>query len=352
MRILFDIQRLYYLPQYDPVMRALKAHGVECIAIARDADDPGATICRDLLAEDFEIIAATTEDDAIEHARRLEHDWIIVGNDNPYQGRVRGRTALLYHGIGVKRIYYSPHLMNVDLRFVEGPYRKQALAKRFPDARLEAIGFPKLDPLLNGSAIGFNDTISRFPASRPTLLYTPTFFPSSIGYLPADFPAWFEDCNLVIKPHQLSLTHSSYRHQRERFRQWEKFPNVFVADAAYPSLVPFMADADLLISEASSALFEFAALDRPVVWCDFLKLRWSYRGPFRYRLRQRMDDEILRYADVGAHAASPRQLARQVREELDNPERFAAQRCRVTDELIGNTDGHAAERAADILMNT
>lgn len=347
MRIVFDVQRLYYLPQYEPVMRVLKERGAECIAVARDEGDPGGATCRRLLGNEFAVHHAEGENAAVEIVRNLQPDWTIVGNDNPYQGKVSGQTALLYHGIGVKQVYYSPHVMNVDLRFVEGPYREAALRKRFPDARLEPVGFPKLDPLFNNEV---HVPSMHFDAKRPTVLYAPTFFPSSIGRLPLDFPAHLDDCNIVIKPHQFSLTNRNYADQRRRFASWEKYPNVFLAGPEYPSLVPFMAAADLLVSEASSALFEFAALDKPVVWCDFLKLRWGYRGPFRYRLRRRMDPEIERYADVAAHAGSPADLYRKVREELREPQRFSESRRRITAELIGQTDGKAAERAAAVLL--
>lgn len=352
MRFVFDVQRLYYLPQYEPVMRALAARGAECVVIARDDDDPDGRICRETLGGDVAMHAVAGEQEAVALARQLEPDWIVLGNDNPYRGRVKARSALLYHGIGVKQVYYSPHLMNVDLRFVEGPYRERQLAAMYPDVRLAAVGFPKLDPLQNGSAPRFDLAAHGLDAGRPTLLYAPTFFPSSIGRLPETWPAALADCNLLIKPHQFSLAKRDYRDQQRRFARWAEYPNVFVADASWPSLVPFMSVADMLISEASSALFEFAALDRPVVWCDFLKLRWSYRGPFRFRLARRMDQGIREYAAVGVHAASPADLIEKIRGELDNPARCAAQRARITAELIGPTDGRAAERAAAVLLES
>lgn len=350
MRLVFDVQRLYYLPQYEPVMRALTARGAECIVIARDDGDPQGHRCRAALGEDFVVEHAGSESEAVALARRLAPDWVIVGNDNPYRGIVKARSALLYHGIGVKRVYYSAHLMNVDLRFVEGPYRARELAALFPDVQLEAVGFPKLDPLFNGTAPRFDLAAHGLDNARRSVLYAPTFFPSSIARMPLDWPAALADCNVIIKPHQFSLAKSDYRDQQQRFARWAQHANVFVADESFPSLVPFMAVADLLISEASSALFEFAALDRPIVWCDFLQLRWSYRGPFAFRLRQRMDQDIHAYAEVGAHAAAPAQLLQTVRAELAAPEMRADARARVTAALIGATDGNAAARAAAVLL--
>src|SRR3546814_4194307 len=89
-----------------------------------------------------------------------------------------------------------------------------------------------------------------------------------------------------------------------------------------------MGSADLMISEASSALFEFAALDKPIVWCDFLKLRWSYRGPLRFRYRRRMDTTIDTYRNVGVHVPKAGELSASIRAELQQPQRRASERRR------------------------
>ena len=80
-----------------------------------------------------------------------------------------------------------------------------------------------------------------------------------------------------------------------------------------------MAIADVLISDASSALFEFAALNKPVIWCDFLKLRWSYRGIFSFRFKKRMDQDYGEYAAVAVHARSFKNLQLLVEQQLANP---------------------------------
>jgi CDP-glycerol glycerophosphotransferase (TagB/SpsB family) len=112
-----------------------------------------------------------------------------------------------------------------------------------------------------------------------------------------------------------------------------------------------MRAADVLVSEASSAMFEFAALDRPIVWCDFVKLRWQHRGPLRFRFEARMDRSIERYADIGAHAATPGALAGVIRAELAAPARHAPKRRQYTAELIGPTDGRTGERIAAVMLD-
>ena len=98
-------------------------------------------------------------------------------------------------------------------------------------------------------------------------------------------------------------------------------------------------------------LFEFAVLDRPIVWCDFLWIHWTRKGLFGWRLKRRMDRSIHRYRDLAAHAPSYRDLRRIVDEELARPERFRDARRRAVEALVGPTDGRASERIADWLQN-
>src|SRR3546814_266210 len=152
--------------------------------------------------------------------------------------------------------------------------------------------------------------------------------------LPDDWPAQLTDLNLLIKPHFFTLTGEQYAAQRRKLDVWGRHANVHVADLAAYSLLPYMGSADLMISEASSALFEFAALDKPIVWCDFLKLRWSYRGPLRFRYRRRMDTTIDTYRNVGVHVPKAGELSASIRAELQQPQRRASERRRCTEQLI------------------
>ena len=344
-RILFDAQHLYYLPQFIPVYEALAARGASCgFVLHRQAQalDQLEQVLRE--APWPARLVAPEELPALYAAERP--DWIVFGNHCRFRGELPEgtRTALLYHGIGVKACYYEPRLAEMDLRFVEGPYRLRELQRRYPQARFADVGFPKLDPLLPAAP--------RPAGGRPVLLYAPTFYPSSIELMPEDWPEAFPDCDILLKPHFFSMTMPAYRRQRARLEALAaRYDHVSLAGAADYSLLPYMARADLLISEASSALFEFAALDRPVVWLDFFKLRWTYRGPLRFRFNRRMDRTILQYADVAAHVDSPKALARVVRGELERPERLAEARARTTVELIGPVDGQASRRIAELLLD-
>lgn len=168
----------------------------------------------------------------------------------------------------------------------------------YPNGNFIDTGYAKLDPILNKTIKGLDKQQLGLDENKLTLLYAPTFYPSSIECMNDDFPSQFSDYNIIIKPHFFSLAKSRYRKQKQKILNWQKYKNVYVANESEFNLTPFLAIADIMLSDASSAIFEFAALDKPVVWCDFYKLRWSYRGLFSYRFKARLDEDIKYFHEI------------------------------------------------------
>jgi len=350
MRVFFLVDYLYYLPQFLPVAWELRERGAEVILLLRGRETTW--------SESLEVIREGGHDvefseDPAGLLREQAPEWVVFGNgfDKLDQLAPTTRTATLYHGIGVKECYYSRSLCQTDVRFVEGPYRRLELEKRFPDARFEEVGFAKLDAFFSGDETPSLDIEELgLDAELPTILYAPTFYPSSIECMPPDLPQQLHGLNFLVKAHEFTWTKKRYAAQRKLLERWESQENVHLAPPVAGDIRPYMGVADLLISEASSVLFEFAALDRPIVWCDFLKLRWTSRGLLRHRFQERMDPQMSRWEGVAAHAETPGGLAAIVRAELDSPERFHRQRVEATEHLIGPTDGLCAKRIADVLL--
>ena len=351
--IAFDVGSFYYLPQYLPVLRELEARGLQPVCVFYNDAQIGELQREVVEREGLSVQWCDSREQGLDWYRQQRPSWVVYGNHHRgYTDLAEGsRSAMLYHGIGVKACYYDAELAQADVRFVEGPFRLAELQRRFPDARFVDTGFAKLDPLLgDGSAQGLNLAELGLDPARPTVLYAPTYYPSSIELLPMDWPQRLPGTNVLIKAHFFSMVGADYAAQRARLARWAKLPNVHVASTSEYNLLPFMASADVMVSEASSALFEFAALDKPVIWCDFYKLRWSYRGPLAFRHRRRMDKTIEAYRDVGVHVGDPGRLIDCINGELVAPGRLAAQRRRCTEQLIGRTDGAASRRIVDHLL--
>ncbi|MDX1455118.1 MAG: CDP-glycerol glycerophosphotransferase family protein [Gammaproteobacteria bacterium] len=353
MRVFFDVQHLYYLPQFLPVQAELARRGVETLFLFHEALDDAEALAAVLASQSLPHRVVDSKRSAIRIYQQERPDWIIFGNGCDYLASLpeETRTALIYHGIGVKECYYDAELMEMDIRFVEGEHRYRELKGRYPEAHMLDVGFAKLDPLLGTDYPGMDLARVGLDPGRKTILYAPTFYPSSIELQPADLPQQLSDCNLLIKPHHFTFTKRRYSHQLEKLQGWASNDNVWLAGLGDVSLLPMMGAADLLLSEASSALFEFAALDKPIVWCDFYWRRWSHRGPLRKRLDRRLDPTIHRYRDIARHAATPDEVVPAIRAELADTAGFEGKRRDYTNALIGPTDGKTARRIADALEN-
>lgn len=354
-RICFDLPHLYYLPQYQPVVRALRSQGVTCVYVAYrqielpDLDD-------ELTEQGARVHWVENVPGALAAYHEQQPDWVVFGNGFEALAQLprRTRSALVYHasGTGFKTASLHPAMAEMDVRFVSGPARLGVFREHFPGVELVEVGFAKLDPLFAGgdAAPRFDLRAAGLEPARPTILYAPTFYPSSIERLPRHWPDDFAHCNLLLKAHDFTWRKRRYAAQRRRLQQWRKHANVYVAEPREYSLLPFMGSADLLASDRSSAVFEFIALDKPALICDFVKLRWTYRGPFRARARKRLDPPVQRFEEIATHVARYADLAQAVRRELREPTARSAERRRHTDQHMGRCDGRAGERIAAYLL--
>lgn len=354
--IFFDLPHLYYLPQYTSTIEELQRRGVQCQAVIYRGSDTA----RKLKAvTDLGMTAETVDNE--EQAKQFyiekEPDWIVFGNDfsGTEQLPDKTKTALLFHGsdTSIKSATLSPGLGNFDVRFISGPGRIEIFRKHFPNVTLVEAGFAKLDPICTPAGIEknrLNLAELGLDPSKKTILYAPTFYPSSIENVPSDFPEQFSQYNILIKCHDFTLTKPRYAKQLQKLLHWQKATNVYLANPAEYTLVPFMGTADILVTDTSSAIFEFAALNKPVIICGFIKLRWTYRGPLRYRLRRRLDPSTQKYLGVAAHARRFQDLSKLLAEHLQNPKLLETERLRHSEEIMGKMDGKCSQRIVNYLL--
>lgn len=353
MQVYFDVQQLYYVPQYTPVQAALEQKGVACTYVFYE--DTALAAQQKKVADSLGCDVKWVSD--VQQAKSIyikdKPEWVVIGNyfEDLEQIHQHSRTALLSHGIGPKACYYTVSDSNPSVRFVEGPYRTQRLKELYPQSVFVDTGYAKLDPLVAGESNALSLSDLGLKQDRKTLLYAPTFYPSSIERLSWDFPTDFEEHNIILKPHYFSLANPSYKQQKKRLIHWSSYDNVYLAGIDDVNIVPFMGLADVLISDASSTLFEFAALDKPVVWCDFFKLRMGYRGIFKFRFQNRMDEDLYKYADIAVHAKNYKDLKEKVDTQILYPNEKQKERKRYAEALAGTVDGRVSQRIAEYMLN-
>jgi len=353
MNVFFDIQHLYYLPQYLPVKSALEERGVHCHFVLYNQKQLQEIL---ISCADKESLNYTCVEDSHE-ARTLylnkKPEWIIFGNafNDLAEINSTSKTALMQHGIGPKSCYYDVSKSEITYRFVEGQHRLKRLQSLFPEKVFIDTGYAKLDPLINQTLKHINLIELGLDPKKKTILYAPTFYPSSIECLPSNFPALVEQYNLIVKPHFFSLIKKKYKKQQKILKGWASYNNVYVSPIEESSIIPFMGIADLLFSDASSTLFEFTALNKPAIWCDFYKVRWTYRGIFKWRLNKRLDDDLKYFGKVACQTNNVTQLIHEISNQIQHPDLKEAERLEMTELLTGTVDGKCSERIANFITS-
>jgi hypothetical protein len=210
---------------------------------------------------------------------------------------------------------------------------------RSDQARL--VGYPKLDALASGR-IDRRPVIEhlRLRAGVPTALYAPTYSTASSLDLAGEAivsALSAAGVNVVIKLHDRSLDpdprYTGGIDWRTRMRALERAGQIaYVEDA---DLSPYLAAADLMVTDHSSAGFEFLAVDRPLVVFDAPGLGAAARiNPEKVALL-RSAATVVR--NVG-------ELVSAVRTELASPDRMSPQRRQVASDMFFDA-GRATARA-------
>ncbi len=351
MFVCFDVQHIYYIPQYLPVIKKLTGKGHKCeLVFYKSQDAKLISICNEFIKKnDISAVWLDETSEAFAYYQQLSADWIIFGNSFEYSDSLTNKTALMQHGIGPKQCYYDVSNSGMTVRFVEGEHRLKRLQQLYPNGNFIDTGYAKLDPIFNNSVEKLLLIDLGLDPQKPTLLYAPTFYPSSIECMSDKFADDFANYNIIIKPHFFTLTKSRYKKQQAKLACWAQSENVYVADENQFDLTPFLAIADIMLSDASSAIFEFAALDKPVVWCDFYKLRWSYRGIFSFRLKERLDDDIHYFNQICHTARKYTELTSMIDNSYKESQVFKENKARLITQLAGKMDGFAALRIVNYL---
>lgn len=201
-----------------------------------------------------------------------------VASDFMWATLPRGtRRVQVFHGVGGKYGFDAPdrsmrewhRMFFVNERRLRNFVDAGAIDADSPAIRL--VGMPKTDCLVDGSidrdavldSLGLN-------ASRPTVLYAPTWSPaSSLNAMGEELVRTLMDMpvNVIMKLHDRS------RDLRERYSggvDWVARLQPWLAPgrgviAPGHDISPYLVASDLMITDHSSAGFEFLLRDRPIV---------------------------------------------------------------------------------------
>lgn len=257
----------------------------------------------------------------------------------------------IFHGVGGKYGFDAPtesmrdwhRLFFVNRRRLNNFVKAGAIDAGSPAIRL--IGLPKVDRLVDGSLRRDDVLVSLgLDPSHPTILYAPTWSPaSSLNTMGEDVIRGLLSLgtNLIVKLHDRS------RDLRERYSggvDWAARLQPLLREgrallATGHDISPYLAAADVMVTDHSSAGFEFLLRDKPIV---------RIHRPELLKLANVHPD----YADLLAAVAETVDTARQtvdaVERGLASPLTRSADRRRVAEDLF-YLPGTATARATAAL---
>jgi CDP-glycerol glycerophosphotransferase (TagB/SpsB family) len=233
------------------------------------------------------------------------------------------------------------HYSGADYVCVSSPEIAQRLTSfgQIPRQKYLVTGLVQTDPLFS---LKQGSEKMRSTSAAHTVLYAPTWNPTltSGHLLGEDLVAKLrgEDASIriLIRPHpHLSVVSKELVDAWKRISETE--PNVEFCDEDV-DLVDCALVSDLIVSDASSAIFHFLALNRPIVLFD---------NPERFSDPSCFDPEGIEWTwrDIADCTNSVEELKELVIEGLSKPEKNSEARTRRRAQLFGNlTDGQSVER--------
>ncbi len=335
-RVLFYFFKNVHIPVLLPVYREMKRQGGFEIAFAMHGYD------RHIRAgmESYELELLRREGAPIvQDPSEWRADVTLMADNVAFNLFGCGEIVNIGHGLLSKGQYFTDtdmiHRENLeDLLCVPGPYHRQRIAEGgrvfIP---VVATGFPKLDKLFDPNGPSREQLLKRYKIdpSKRVVLYAPTFN-MSLSSIPI---LWMrvaeladEDTVLLIKLHSSSLPEfkDSYRELAETHK------NVIYSDD--PDITNLLRVADVMVTDVSSVMMEFMALDKPVVLFD---------NPNQYTYRH-YDPRDIEYAwrDVGIRASTLDEVKDAVARSFANPGEFHAKRKEYGELILADRQGGAS----------
>lgn len=156
-----------------------------------------------------------------------------------------------------KARYYN----SFDCYFVTSK-TEEKLAREHGITTTIAIGFPKLDPLFDGT---FNEAtrnackkLARIDATKQTILFTATWDKSGMSAI----EKWIHRIHQLTAKYNILVTVHPWM-SKKYLRKLRRMEGIFFIEN--PDVLPYFLIADVMAGDTSSILAEFCVLDKPII---------------------------------------------------------------------------------------
>lgn len=277
---------------------------------------------------------------------------VVISGDTIGNAEAYGNALLCFlnHGTGIKTILYrnlARHTHTAYEVFVEGQHRVDRInaSGAIGKSRVHLVGLPKLDYYFQGKYNDRDSLLQRWclDPNKKTVLFAPTYKPTCMyDITDAIFEATKDDYNLIVKLHHYSWMGKYAPHRQHRMfeERAPHYPHSVLLPMEEYNIVPYMAAADTLLSEASSTVFDFLALGKTGVIYDLPSdtLKHSDGQPL-------LDVDNRQFLkDAFVHVDRPDNLSDAIHSALNPTPSMRAAADRERDYLFYKLDGHASER--------
>jgi len=197
-----------------------------------------------------------------------------------------------------------------------------------------AVGFPKIDPLFDGT---YSETFlssirqkAQLDHSKKTIIFSATWDGSGMSAIRKwinFLPELTEQYNVLTTVHP--WTSKKYKQKLSQMN------NIFhITDA---KVIPYLAISDVMVSDISSIIAEFCALDKPIITFEVPKTNRSL--PEIEALLKRISIQVRNLPE----------LKNAIQHSLQNPEEKSQNRQQANKLMFDKLDGMAGKRAAKII---
>jgi CDP-glycerol glycerophosphotransferase (TagB/SpsB family) len=267
-----------------------------------------------------------------------------------------GKAIEIFHGgLSDKNYVESVKILVYDYVLFPGEktkdkVRRSGYLKYVPEWKI--IGYPKFDPLIN-ETLNVNPL---FDNNRKTILYAPTWVSQNVNFKIIKFSqfgesslelwakeivnALYQEYNIIIKYHS-----RIYRKKGDIYDQVEMLIEELGAKDHVKiriddNILPFMYQADLMISDISTACYEWFHFDKPIIFANPAPEQYkssSEIGSNTYAWQAgdviNQIDEILPFVQ--------RNLAKDI---------YQVKRNNIFEYTVFQPDGNASERQAEAII--
>lgn len=206
--------------------------------------------------------------DSIEEVMKFNPEAIFVpGNIVPYY--LPGVKIQVFHGYAAEKKDHWVIRRYFDTYFTQGPFFTagfEKLALKYKDFEVRETGWPKQDWIFQHMHDYDEEKaqLLKKPGKKQIVIYAPTFSPSltSLPFMKPGLEKLLKerDVLLIMKFHPLTK-----KEWCDEYREWAKTQENAIYVEASENVTRYQMMSDLMISDTSSALYEFLLLNRPVV---------------------------------------------------------------------------------------